>query len=178
MGLNLTLYDSLKGSNEPIIIAVDTSGVGVHRAGGWVERVHGKKKRYVKIHFAVNVETKEVVSMEVTTDDVHDSKALQSLVDKAEQHAEIAEACMDSAYDPSRIYEHLGSKGMEPIIKPRRSSRLDTEDESRRRAVELYKGLGHKEWAKLKRYGRRWMAETAFSTFKRIFGELPSQDAT
>jgi len=35
--------------------------------------MHGK--RYIKIHFAVDVKTKEVLAMEVTTDDVHDSEA-------------------------------------------------------------------------------------------------------
>ena len=48
-------------------------GIKVHRAGGWMERIHGKK-RYVKLHFAVNTETREVVAMEVSTDDTHDSK--------------------------------------------------------------------------------------------------------
>jgi len=32
-------------------------------------------------------------------------------------------------------------------------------------------GLGYDGWAVEKGYGRRWMAETAFSTFKRLFGE-------
>ena len=31
--------------------------------------------------------------------------------------------------------------------------------------------MAYEAWAKLKDYGRRWMAETAFSTFKRLFGE-------
>ena len=69
----------MKDSEEPIVIAVDSTGVSVHRAGGWVERVHGKKKRYVKIHFAVNVETREVVAMEVTTDDARDSSVFPGL---------------------------------------------------------------------------------------------------
>ncbi|MEM2614363.1 MAG: hypothetical protein QXO15_09115 [Nitrososphaerota archaeon] len=46
-----------------------SSGVSVHKPDGWVTRVHGKKKCYVKIHFTVNVKTKEVLAMEVTTDD-------------------------------------------------------------------------------------------------------------
>lgn len=78
---------------------------------------------------------------------------------------------MDSAYDSSKIYEYLEAKGIEPIIKPRRNSRLDTKSKARRRAVELYKKLGHKAWIDLKQYGRRWMDETAFSMFKRLFGE-------
>jgi len=31
--------------------------------------------------------------------------------------------------------------------------------------------LGYDDWAKLKGYGRRWMAETVFFTFKRLFVE-------
>jgi hypothetical protein len=37
------------------------------------------RKRYIKIHFAVDAKTKEIIAMEVTTDDVHDSKVLPSL---------------------------------------------------------------------------------------------------
>jgi len=32
-------------------------------------------------------------------------------------------------------------------------------------------GLGPEAWSREKGYGRRWAAETAFSTFKRLFGE-------
>jgi len=41
-------YGALKESDEPVAIAVDSTGVKVHRAGGWAERRHGKRKRYVK----------------------------------------------------------------------------------------------------------------------------------
>jgi len=30
---------------------------------------------------------------------------------------------------------------------------------------------GYEAWAKLTGYGRRWTVETAYSTFKRLFGE-------
>jgi hypothetical protein len=72
LALNPDPYRHLKEKDEPITIAVDSTGVKVHRAGGWVERKHGKKKRYVKLHFAVDVKTKEVVAMEISTDDMHD----------------------------------------------------------------------------------------------------------
>jgi len=38
--------------------------------------------------------------------------------------------------------------------------------------VTLYKRLGEKGWTELKGYGRRRIIETAFSTFKRRFGEF------
>ncbi len=156
---------------EPMVIAVDSTGISVHRAGGWVERVHGKKKRYVKIHFAVNVETGEVVAMEVTTDDVHDSRVFSRLLEEAEMRGNVVKAIGDGAFDSSDIYELLESKGIEAVIKPRRNSRLDAPSKARRRAVRMYRRLGHGGWARLKGYGRRWMVETAYSTFKRVFGE-------
>jgi len=62
--LSVDPYRDLKESNDPVCIAVDSTGISVHKAGGWIERKHGKKRRYVKLHFAVNVETHEVVAME------------------------------------------------------------------------------------------------------------------
>ena len=39
------------------------------------------KKGYLKIHVAVNVKTKKILSIKVTDEHVHDSKALPELVD-------------------------------------------------------------------------------------------------
>lgn len=171
LALNPDPYAALKEAEEPIALAVDSTGVKVHRAGGWVERKHGKRKRYVKLHFAVDVESKEVVAMEVSTDDTHDVKALPRLVEKAEERRQVSQALGDGAYDSADVFEELEARGVEPIIKPRRNSRPDTPSPARRSAVRQYMNLGHDAWTRLKGYGRRWMAETAFSTFKRLFGE-------
>jgi len=48
-----------------------------------IERVYGRGKRYIKIHFAVDINTKEVISMDVTTDDIHDSEVLPRLLKDA-----------------------------------------------------------------------------------------------
>jgi hypothetical protein len=171
LALNPDPYKPLRDEDEPVTIAVDSTGVKVHRAGGWVERKHGKKKRYVKLHFAVDVESKEVVAMEVSTDDAHDVKAFPALVEKAEERRSVSKMLGDGAYDSGMVYEALGARGIEPVIKPRRNSRLDTRSSARRRAVREFRELGYEAWAGEKGYGRRWTAETAFSTFKRMFGE-------
>ena len=46
--LDLRPYMSLRGYDGPVSIAVDSSGV----------RVYGGRKRYIKIHFAVDINTK------------------------------------------------------------------------------------------------------------------------
>ena len=87
----------------------------VEKAGGWVERKHGKKKRYVKLHFAVNTVTHEVMSMEVSTDDVHDSKVAASLIEGADIRAKVEGSLGDGAYDSSEIYEELEKRGIEAV---------------------------------------------------------------
>lgn len=171
LALNPDPFKALEEKQEPVSIAVDSTGVKIHRAGGWVERKHGKKKRYVKLHFAVNVETKEVVALDVSTDDVHDVVAFPKLVAEAEKHGRVSEALGDGAYDSGDVFMMLEERGIGAVIKPRRNSVLDTPSPARRRAVRRFLDLGYEAWAKLVGYGRRWMAETAFSTFKRLFGE-------
>ncbi len=122
LALNPDPYMALRESDEPITIAVDSTGVKVRLAGGWVERKHGKKKRYVKLHFAVNVETKEIVAMKVSTDDVHDVKAFSGLVKEANEKRRIACWLGDGAYDSGEVFEALEARGVEAVIKPRRNS--------------------------------------------------------
>jgi len=45
LALPVDPYQSLNEKQEPISIDVDSTGVKVNRAGGGVERKHGKKKR-------------------------------------------------------------------------------------------------------------------------------------
>jgi len=164
-------YKHLSESSDPVTIALDSTGVKVEKAGGWIERKHGKKKRYVKLHFAVRVDTHEVVSMEVTTDDVHDSKEAAGLLEGAERRANVEEALFDGAYDSAVVYGELERRGIEAVIKPRRNARSDTGPAARGVAVGQVRELGYGTWAELTGYGRRWAVETAYSTFKRLFGE-------
>ena len=39
--LSVDPYHGLKETTEPVTIAVDSTGISVHKAGGWIERKHG-----------------------------------------------------------------------------------------------------------------------------------------
>jgi hypothetical protein len=69
------------------------------------------------------------------------------------------------------VLEELEARGIEAVVKPRRNSVPGTKSSARGRAVWKFQELGYEAWAREKGYGRRWMAETVFSTFKRLFGE-------
>ena len=83
----------------------------------------------------------------------------------------MAEVIGDGAYDSGDVYEFLVNRGIEAVIKPRRNARVDTGPPARRLAVGRVRELGYDAWAKVMGYGRRWAVETAYSTFKRVFGE-------
>jgi hypothetical protein len=107
-----------------------------------MEGVYGRRKRYVKIHFAVDIKTREVVSMDITTDDVHDSKVLPGLMIDSSMNKLIAEAYMDGAYDSSSSYTILRWMNIKPIIKPRRNSRMNGGPPERCSSVMILKTLG------------------------------------
>jgi hypothetical protein len=48
---------------------------------------------------------------------------------------------------------------------------MDLGPPERRRSVMTLKALEEKGWSRVMGYGRRWSVETAFSTFKRLYGE-------
>jgi hypothetical protein len=152
---------SLSGYDEPVSIAVDSSGV----------RVYGRRKRYIKIHFAVDINTKEVISMDVTMDDVHDSEVLPRLLKDASMNRDVIEAFMDGAYDTGNSYILLMGMGVRPIIKPRANARTDRGPPERRASAAILKMFGERGWSMFMGYGRRWAVETAFSTYKRLYGE-------
>ncbi len=67
--------------DEYIVIAIDSTGIKITNRGQWMQdKWKIRKKGYLKIHVAVNVRTKKILSMmKVTDEHVHDSKALPEL---------------------------------------------------------------------------------------------------
>jgi hypothetical protein len=173
--LNLNLADSLRKSNEPVIIAIDASGVKVTNRGDWIRKKWKQRKGYLKIHFAVDTKTKEVKAFEVTTEETGDSKKFKHLVDDASDGNDIVMVLGDGAYDSRDNFNHLKGKGIAPGIKIKRGYSMRSRGVhgwARKKAVVEFDKLGYEKWRDSIGYGQRWMAETAFSTFKRTFGEF------
>jgi hypothetical protein len=137
------------------------------------------KKGYLKIHVAVNVKTKKILSMKVTDEHVHDSRALPELVDEAIKSdnmllaATIGKLFADGAYDNNDIFRYLGDNGIQSCIKVRKNSRVRW-----RKGKNILRNLSVlaqkndlQKWKDSVRYGQRWIVETVFSCLKRRFGE-------
>ena len=77
-------YENSKFEDEYIVIAIDSTGIKVTNRGQWMKEkwnVRNNKKGYLKIHIAVDVKTKKILSIRVTDEHIHDSKALPELIE-------------------------------------------------------------------------------------------------
>ena len=80
----------------------------------------------------------------------------------------------DGAYDSNKNFNFLQKKNIRPCIKVRKNSIISSKNnKTRNREVELQTGDLLK-WKKKRKYGKRWMAETVFSSMKRTYGEYVS----
>ena len=151
------------------VVAVDSTGIKVTNRGDWMREKHGTKRRgWLKVHVAVDVESKRLLSLEVTEEDTSDSEVLRPLL----KDVNIKEGLMDGAYDTNDAFEFMKSKGVDcPGIKIRENAVVGKGESSRSTAVLEFKKMGYKGWKQMHQYGRRWAAEGFFSSIKRIFGE-------
>jgi len=170
--LNINLEETLLKSTNPVSLAVDSSGIKVHNGGDWIRKVWKVKKGYLKIHFAVNTKTKQIVSMHVTSEKVHDGKVLRRLVRGAMKSVKVRRVLADGAYDSRENFNFLSQSGIKPVIRVRVNSVARSMGcPSRRDTVLEQRALGPRAWSRVHRFGFRWVVEGVFSVVKRVFGE-------
>jgi hypothetical protein len=68
---------------RPTHVVIDATGLKVYGEGEWQCRTHGKSKRrtWRKFHVAINRETLEFISVDLTESNVHDSKRTTKLLE-------------------------------------------------------------------------------------------------
>jgi len=170
--LDLNMDEALTSSSEPVYIALDSTGVKVHKSGDWIRRRFKVRKGYLKIHIAVNVETKQIVAFDVTREYVHDGTRLEGLVEESSRKVEVKGVIGDGAYDSRGNFNLLDEKGVEPVIKVRGNAVKRLRGCPSRREALTEQRENPDQWKR--KYGLRWIAESAFSWIKRVFGEYVS----
>ena len=159
--------------DDYFIIAIDSTGIKVSNRGEWIRHKWNVKRGYLKIHVAVDIKKKRILSLIVTSEQVHDGKVLPQLIDDItlKQNKVIDTAIMDGSYDSNKNFQLLSFKGIQSAIKVRKNSRCKkTNHYLRNKNVQLQK-TNMKQWKESVSYGQRWIVETVFSCIKRMFGE-------
>ena len=154
-----------------IIIALDSTGLKVANRGEWMRHKWHVRKGYLKIHIAVDIKKKRILSLEVTSEEIHDGKILKKLVDDASENNKIKRVLADGMYDSNKNFRYLSKNHIKPGIKTRSNSKAKSTNCHARNIAVTRQQTNLKRWKRSVSYGYRWMAETVFSSIKRTFGE-------
>lgn len=175
---DINLSDTITKSDEPVVIAIDSFGIKVTNRGEWMREVWKVHRGWIKVHIAVNVETKEIVGIEVTDERVGDNRMFGPLIDQSMQNLkgrEIEQVDADGAYDTRNAFNKLAENQITPAIKIRANTSTRARGSPlRANHAREYLKMGYKSWKTKYDYGKRWAVEGAFSLVKRITGESVS----
>jgi hypothetical protein len=107
-----------------IVIAVDSTGIKVANRGEWLRHKWDVRRGYLKIHVAVDIKNKKIISLEVTSEEVHDGKVLKKLTDNASENNKVKRVLSDGMYDSNNNFLYLSKNHIKPDIKTRRNSKV------------------------------------------------------
>ena len=173
--LDIKIDDANKSSlhDDHFVIAIDSTGIKVSNRGEWIRHKWNVKRGYLKIHLAVDLKKKRILSLHVTSEQVHDGKILPELIDDItiKQNKIVNTVIADGSYDSNKNFQILSFKGIKPAIKIRKNSRCRKVNHYLRNKMVKMQKNNLQNWKVSVNYGKRWIAETVFSCIKRIFGE-------
>jgi len=161
-------------TDQPISVAIDSSGIKVTNSGDWMRKKWKVKRGYLKIHLAVDARSKQAVSMQVTEESVSDGSQTGPLVQEAMSKNEIGRVYGDGAYDSRANFNFLASNHIDPAIKARKNASRKAKGSYARKMAVIAQQADLDGWKKEKRYGDRWAVEGAYSSIKRTYGEYVS----
>ena len=161
----------------PCHLVLDSTGLELFGQGEWDAAKHGRTKRqWRKLHLAVDATTGEIAAHVLTTGTANDAQQVPDLLRTVE--GTIVSLTADGAYDGEPTYAAARVRQPDPlpdvVIPPRACAVPSTADpaqhNARDRHITLMAEKGRMEWQRLTGYGRRALAETAMSRWKRLIG--------
>jgi len=171
-----------RGSQGPLHLLVDSTGIKVEGEGEWHARKHGGPKRRVwrKIHLGIDEETLEVRAVEITGSHIGDAPVLPDLLGQIPPNEEIGSVTADGAYDTRNCHDAIADRGAHAVIPPRKNARPwkpATEGAiARNEALRASTYLGRAIWRNWSRYHRRSRAETKMHCMKLLGQRLMARD--
>lgn len=171
-----------RGSDGPLHLLVDSTGIKVEGEGEWNARKHGGPKRRVwrKIHIGIDEKSLEIRAAEFTTSDVGDAPMLPGLLDQIPAEQEIATVTADGAFDTRKCHDAIAARGAAAIIPPRKNAKPWKPDTAgaiaRNEILRTSKRVGRTIWRRWSGYHRRSRAETKMHCVKLLGQRLSARD--
>jgi hypothetical protein len=186
-----------RGSDGPLHLLIDSTGIKVEGEGEWNARKHGGMKRRLwrKIHIGIDEKSLEIRAAEFTTSDVGDAPMLPELLDQIPPEQEIATVTADGAFDTHKCHRFGGlrgpirghgpprtiaARGAAAIIPPRKNAKPWKPDTAgaiaRNEILRISKRVGRTIWRRWSGYHRRSRAETKMHCVKLLGQRLTVRD--
>lgn len=171
-----------RGSEGPLHLLIDSTGIKAEGEGEWNARKHGGTKRRLwrKIHLGVDEQTLEIRAIEVTGSSVGDAPMLPELLSQIPASVEIGSVTADGAYDTRKCHDAVANRGAQAVIPPRKNAKpwkpSTTGAIARNEALRASKYLGRAIWRKWTGYHRRSRAEAKMNCVKLLGQSLMARD--
>ncbi|MBF9252252.1 IS5 family transposase [Pontibacter sp. 172403-2] len=182
--LPVEVSKALTGNNK-LDIAIDSTGLKVYGEGEGKVRKHGVSKRrtWRKLHIGIDVNTQEIICVELTSNAEDDAQAATSMLKGKTEH--ISSFRGDGAYDDFKLRKVLGS-GIKQIIPPPKdavvrkgSKKKPVPDylKQRNEAVAYINRQDSKAWKIKEGYHQRSLNEVAMFRYKTAFtGQMSARN--
>jgi len=189
--LSLTIEDHREvnqAKNRGLVdVIIDSTGINIYHTGGGHSKENGYFRRYKhhdqvrKMHVALDPESKDVLSMEMSSGSTADSTMAPILL--AGIDSSISGVYADGAYDRIKVRQACLDRQAKQIIPPKKNAVIRKAKkreapnlwDERNAAIEIIRSQnnydeGRKTWKESQSYGKRSLVEAFFSRFKTIFG--------
>ena len=186
--LAIDLLAPMQEAGSDMVIAVDSTGLSVHRRDAWNRQKHGRsdgrwQERWRKLHICIDTGTGLVLEASYTRANVNDATELPGLIEAIPART-IKAVCGDMAYDTARSRRAIMEKGARQLIPPRRRARKSSDNRNRRglkdilaerdAAIDCIRqntvngdlSAARAKWKRIVGYHRRSLVETAMWRLK------------
>jgi Transposase DDE domain len=117
-------FEEEEEHDKPIMLIVDALGLTISKKGDYIEEKWiREKKEFIKLHIAVDEESKKIVSFRITKGNIHDTKKFGQLVKESAKRHDINKVYGgDKAYDNRKNFNMLDDINAEPAISIRKNA--------------------------------------------------------
>ncbi len=160
-----------KNVGDNITVIIDSSGLKITERGDWLSTKWKEKRRgWIKVHVAIDKDTMNVVSFNVTKENRSDHKEFKNVLDPI--IGKVTKVYENKGYDSRENFNYLANNNVTPIILPRKNAITRAKGSPARAKVvkEIHK-MGLENWKESVEYGVRWRVEIFFFALKRVMGE-------
>ena len=178
-GSGLTLQTRPRADKQAAIhLVVDSTGLKIFGEGEWLEEKHKTKRKrrsWRKLHLGLDLVSGEIVTSDLTTDDIGDPTALPDLLDQVD--GPVALFLADGAYDGEPTSDLLAARFgsmIEVTIPPPKTAILSAIAGQAPTARDCHiadiAARGRMAWQKASGYNQRSRGETLMGRWKGIIG--------